>query len=198
MKPLPTEKPLDCLPRSFPVQEWPRGRVAAPACQAGQSFGGHVPGLPAPQLLPGAAADQGRGLHQVGAGNARHRNPHRRGGRACRLTRPIRGYFPSTTKKCEMLVVVCPGFQNLASAPSWSEAAWTWPANSASGRIWLPVDATNVRARHVYQKCGFAYVSNQPGANWTWSAHVANRCAPCGPTPLKPLCPIISCRVCRI
>ena len=30
-------------------------------------------------------------------------------------------------------------------------------------RIWWPVDATNVRARHIYRKCGFEYVSNQQG-----------------------------------
>jgi ribosomal protein S18 acetylase RimI-like enzyme len=29
-------------------------------------------------------------------------------------------------------------------------------------RIWLPVEATNVRARRVYEKCGFAYMPGRP------------------------------------
>ncbi len=27
-------------------------------------------------------------------------------------------------------------------------------------KIWLPVEATNVRARHVYKKCGFAQIAD--------------------------------------
>ena len=79
---------------------------------------------------------------------------------------PIVGHaalFPVNDKKCEMLVVVCPGFQNLGIGTELVRSCIDLAAELGFERIWLPVDATNVRARHVYRKCGFEYVSNKQG-----------------------------------
>ena len=71
--------------------------------------------------------------------------------------------FPINRRKCEMLVVVCPGFQNVGIGTELVRSCIELAAEWGFERIWLPVDATNVRARHVYRKCGFEYVSNQQG-----------------------------------
>ena len=71
--------------------------------------------------------------------------------------------FPVNDKKCEMLVVVCPGFQNLGIGTELVRSCIDLADELGFERIWLPVDATNVRARHVYRKCGFEYVSNEQG-----------------------------------
>jgi len=79
---------------------------------------------------------------------------------------PIIGHaaiFPVNPQKCEMLVVVCPGFQNLGIGTELVRSCIDLAAELGFERIWLPVDATNVRARHVYRKCGFEYVSNKQG-----------------------------------
>ena len=75
--------------------------------------------------------------------------------------------FPVNDKKCEMLVVVCPGFQNFGIGTELVRSCIDLAEELGFERIWLPVDATNVRARHVYRKCGFEYVSNGKAANWT-------------------------------
>ena len=62
-----------------------------------------------------------------------------------------------------MLVVVCPGFQNLGIGTELVRSCIDLAAELGFQQIWLPVDATNVRARHVYRKCGFEYVSNKQG-----------------------------------
>ena len=80
--------------------------------------------------------------------------------------RPIVGHaalFPINRQKCEMLVVVCPGFQNLGIGTELVRSCIDLADELGFERIWLPVDATNVRARHVYRKCGFEYVSNDQG-----------------------------------
>jgi GNAT superfamily N-acetyltransferase len=90
--------------------------------------------------------------------------------------------FPVNRKKCEMLVVVCPGFQNLGIGTELVRSCIDLAAELGFERIWLPVDATNLRARHVYRKCGFEYVSNQQGREmdmacdvrrWRTTPHVA-------------------------
>jgi hypothetical protein len=80
--------------------------------------------------------------------------------------RPIVGHsalFPVNDKKCELLVVVCPAFQNMGIGTELVRSCVALAYELRYERIWLPVDATNVRARHVYRKCGFDYVSDQPG-----------------------------------
>ena len=71
--------------------------------------------------------------------------------------------FPMNRQKCEMLVVVCPGFQNFGLGTKLVKSCINLADELGYERIWLPVDATNVRARHVYRKCGFEYVSNKQG-----------------------------------
>ena len=80
---------------------------------------------------------------------------------AVRRRRRIVGHtalFPINRQKCEMLVVVCPGFQNVGIGTELVRSCIDLADELGFQRIWLPVDATNVRARHVYRKCGFEYV----------------------------------------
>ena len=71
--------------------------------------------------------------------------------------------FPAGDEKCEMLVVVCPGFQNVGIGTELVRSCVDLAAGLGFQQIWLPVDATNVRARHIYRKCGFEYVSTKQG-----------------------------------
>jgi hypothetical protein len=88
---------------------------------------------------------------------------------------PIVGHaalFPINRQKCEMLVVVCPGFQNVGIGTELVQGCIDLADEMGFERIWLPVDATNVRARHVYRKCGFEYVSNNHGREMDMACEV--------------------------
>ena len=80
--------------------------------------------------------------------------------------------FPVNQHKCEMLVVVCPGFQNVGIGTELVRGCIDLADELGFERIWLPVDATNVRARHVYRKCGFEYVSNRQGREMDMACEV--------------------------
>jgi RimJ/RimL family protein N-acetyltransferase len=80
--------------------------------------------------------------------------------------------FPINRQKCEMLVVVCPGFQNVGIGTELVRGCIDLADEMGFERIWLPVDATNVRARHVYRKCGFEYVSNSQGREMDMACEV--------------------------
>ena len=80
--------------------------------------------------------------------------------------------FPINPHKCEMLVVVCPVFQNVGIGTELVRGCIDLADELGFERIWLPVDATNVRARHVYRKCGFEYVSNQQGREMDMACEV--------------------------
>jgi RimJ/RimL family protein N-acetyltransferase len=80
--------------------------------------------------------------------------------------------FPINAIKCEMLVVVCPGFQNVGIGTELVRSCIDLAGELGFERIWLPVDATNVRARHVYRKCGFEYVSNGLGREMDMACEV--------------------------
>ena len=86
--------------------------------------------------------------------------------------------FPINRRKCELLVVVCPGFQNLGLGTELVRSCIDLADELGYERIWLPVDATNVRARHVYRKCGFEYVSNAPGRELDMACEVKQHCRP--------------------
>ena len=93
---------------------------------------------------------------------------------------PIVGHtalFPINREKCEMLVVVCPGFQNVGIGTKLVRTCIDLADELGFGRIWLPVDATNVRARHVYRKCGFEYVSNRQGREMDMACEVRRWCS---------------------
>jgi RimJ/RimL family protein N-acetyltransferase len=83
--------------------------------------------------------------------------------------------FPVNDKKCELLVVVCPGFQNLGIGTELVRSCIELADELGFERIWLPVDATNVRARHVYRKCGFEYVSSELGRELDMNCDVRSR-----------------------
>jgi diamine N-acetyltransferase len=69
--------------------------------------------------------------------------------------------FPVNPRKCEMLVVVRPEFQNAGIGTALVQSSMRVAGELGFQRIWLPVEATNVRARRVYEKCHFRYASSQ-------------------------------------
>jgi GNAT superfamily N-acetyltransferase len=83
--------------------------------------------------------------------------------------------FPISQQKCEMLVVVCPGYQNLGIGTELVRSCIDLAGELGFQRIWLPVDAINVRARHVYRKCGFEYVSDRQGRELDMTCEVHAR-----------------------
>ena len=83
---------------------------------------------------------------------------------ACCSSGEIAGHaalFPIDGRRCEMLIVVWPQFQNVGIGTALTQACIESAAELGFQRIWLPVDATNVRARHIYRKCGFQNVSRE-------------------------------------
>jgi RimJ/RimL family protein N-acetyltransferase len=68
--------------------------------------------------------------------------------------------FPMKDSACEFLVVVSPPLQNTGVGTELTRSAIQVSYEMGFETMWLDVDATNVRARHVYKKCGFAYLSD--------------------------------------
>jgi GNAT superfamily N-acetyltransferase len=91
--------------------------------------------------------------------------------------------FPINPQKCEMLVVVCPGYQNVGIGTELVQGCIDLADELGFARIWLPVDATNVRARHVYRKCGFEYVSNQQSREMDMACDVRQHRTPSSASP---------------
>ena len=73
------------------------------------------------------------------------------------------GLFPINPQKCEMLVVVCPNYQNLGIGTELVRSCVDLAGELGFRGSGCRSNATNVRARHIYRKCGFEYVSNQQG-----------------------------------
>lgn len=93
--------------------------------------------------------------------------------------------FPIDAQTCEMLVVVGPGFQNVGIGTQLVQCCVRLAREMGFERIWLPVDATNVRARHVYCKCGFERLSNSQEREIDMSCDVRRQCiATAGVPPL--------------
>jgi GNAT superfamily N-acetyltransferase len=67
--------------------------------------------------------------------------------------------FPINPRKCELLVVVSHLHQNTGIGTELVRGCIAVAAELGFERIWLPVEAKNIPARRVYEKCGFAYVS---------------------------------------
>jgi CBS domain-containing protein len=63
--------------------------------------------------------------------------------------------FPISDEKCEMMVVVSPPHQNTGIGTQLTRCLVQLAYEIGFGRIWLSVESTNLRARHVYGKCGF-------------------------------------------
>jgi CBS domain-containing protein/GNAT superfamily N-acetyltransferase len=70
--------------------------------------------------------------------------------------------FPINDRVCEMLVVVTPPFQNTGIGTELTRCCIQLSQEIGFEKIRLSVDVTNVRARHVYKKCGFDYLCYQP------------------------------------
>jgi GNAT superfamily N-acetyltransferase len=69
--------------------------------------------------------------------------------------------FPIDRYRCELLLVVWPQYQNLGIGTALTEGCVQVADELGFKQIWLPVDATNLRARHIYAKCGFEYASQR-------------------------------------
>jgi RimJ/RimL family protein N-acetyltransferase len=67
--------------------------------------------------------------------------------------------FPIDDRRCELLVVVWPEFQNIGIGTELTRGCVDLASEMGFEQMWLPVDATNLRARHIYAKCGFDYCS---------------------------------------
>jgi CBS domain-containing protein len=63
--------------------------------------------------------------------------------------------FPIDNEVCEMFVLVSPPFQNYGIGTQLTRCSVYLAYELGFDRIWLPVESKNVRARHVYRKCGF-------------------------------------------
>jgi CBS domain-containing protein len=63
--------------------------------------------------------------------------------------------FPIDNEVCELFVVVSPAFQNSGIGTQLTRCSVQLAYEIGFDRIWLPVECTNVRAKHVYRKCGF-------------------------------------------
>lgn len=65
------------------------------------------------------------------------------------------GLFAMDGETTEMLVVVAPSFQNIGIGTQLVRCSAFAARELGFGRIWLSVNRSNFRARHVYEKCGF-------------------------------------------
>jgi len=65
--------------------------------------------------------------------------------------------FPVDEQVCEMLVVVSPQFQNIGIGTQLTRYSVQLAYELGFEKMWLSVSATNVKAKHVYKKCGFEY-----------------------------------------
>jgi CBS domain-containing protein len=63
--------------------------------------------------------------------------------------------FPMDDETCELLLVVAPRFQNTGIGTQLTHCAVRLCSEIGFSRIWLSVESANLRARHVYSKCGF-------------------------------------------
>jgi len=68
--------------------------------------------------------------------------------------------FPMDAVRCEMLVAIAPGYQNVGIGTQLTRGIIQLAFELEFERIWLSVEVTNQIARHVYQKCGFEYISH--------------------------------------
>jgi RimJ/RimL family protein N-acetyltransferase len=109
--------------------------------------------------------------------------------------RPVLGHlalFAVDDGRCEMLVVVTPAFQNFGLGTRLTELAVDLADELGYQKIWLPVEATNVRARHIYAKCGFQYLSRESTRELDMAIDLGARRAklpPAVPSPHYLTCP---------
>jgi RimJ/RimL family protein N-acetyltransferase len=68
--------------------------------------------------------------------------------------------LPEDLRDCELLVVVWQHYQNLGIGTELVQSSIDLCGQLGVERLALCVEAKNVRARHVYEKCGFQYLTH--------------------------------------
>ena len=178
------------------MQKWRFDRVAASAGRRGAETHPDVPRLSAARLLSGTAAAEGRSLREVGAGNARHRRPRRRDRRAGGARRPHRAVSRQPAE-CEMLVVVCPAFQNLGIGTELVRSCIDLAGELGFERSGCrSTPRTSAPDTSIGSAASSTSRTNK-AASWTWSAP-CGRCAPCRPVPPPQPCRSFPCQLYRL
>jgi len=83
--------------------------------------------------------------------------------------------FPASEDTCEMLLVISPGHQKVGIGGELARCLIQLGQEMDFGQIRLCVEAGNHVARHVYEKCGFAYLTRGLTAELDMSLDLA-RC----------------------
>jgi len=63
-------------------------------------------------------------------------------------------------QRCEMLTVVWPQFQSRGIGTELVRSSIHLAHEMGFEKVWLSVDAANLRARHIYKECGFECLSS--------------------------------------
>lgn len=71
--------------------------------------------------------------------------------------------FPFDNVACELFVVVAQDYQNTGIGTELTRSGVQLSYEVGFEKIWLDVESTNLRARHVYKRCGFEYVTTIAG-----------------------------------
>ena len=102
--------------------------------------------------------------------------------------------FPINQHKCEMLVVVCPGFQNVGIGTELVQTCIDLADELGYQRIWLPVDARTCGRGTCTGSAASSTFPASRATNWTWPATSAacagrrrlpGRLAPCRLSPRR-------------
>lgn len=70
--------------------------------------------------------------------------------------------FPLDERRCELFIVMSPEFQNIGIGTELVRCMVQLSRELGFGMMWLCVEATNLRCRHVLQKCGFNCLTSSP------------------------------------
>jgi diamine N-acetyltransferase len=69
--------------------------------------------------------------------------------------------FPIDQQKCEILMALLPQFQNIGIGTELTLSCTQCAREIGFKQVWLSVESRNVRAKHVYKKCGFQCFSDE-------------------------------------
>jgi len=69
--------------------------------------------------------------------------------------------FPIDDLRCELLIAVLHSYQNTGIGTQLMRCCVQLACEIGFEKIWLPVQASNARARHLYRKCGFDYIESK-------------------------------------
>lgn len=68
-------------------------------------------------------------------------------------------------QRCEMLTVAWPQFQSRGIGTELVRSSIHLAREMGFEKVWLSVDAANLRARHIYRECGFECLSSGDGGD---------------------------------